>query len=132
MAYWLLKSEPDVYAYADLVRDGQTVWDGVANAQAVNFIKTMQVGDYCLIYHTGDERRVAGIAVVVSPPYQDPHDPTGKWKVVDVAAVQALPNGLQLAQIKALALFADSHLVRQGRLSVVPLNDAQYALLTAG
>ena len=127
MQFWLLKTEPDVYAYDQLVADGRTVWDGVANAQAVNFIATMAIGDRCVIYHTGDERRCVGIAEVVSVPYVDPHDATSKLKVVDVVPVQALQTPLTLAQLKAAALFADSPLVRQGRLSVVPLTEAQYA-----
>ncbi|MFN5935930.1 MAG: EVE domain-containing protein [Roseiflexaceae bacterium] len=130
MAYWLLKTEPDDYHFGQLMDAGQTVWDGVANAMAVNYIKTMHVGDECVIYHTGDERRCAGIARVVSEPYPDPLDATRKLVVVDVAAVRALHHGCDLATIKAAALFADSYLVRMGRLSVVPLTPAQYAFLT--
>jgi predicted RNA-binding protein with PUA-like domain len=129
MQYWLLKTEPDVYAYAQLVADGRTVWDGVANAQAVNFIATMAIGDRCVIYHTGDERRCVGVAEVVSAPYGDPHDTTGKLKVVDVVPVQALQTPYTLAQLKAAALFVDSPLVRQGRLSVVPLSPTQFAYI---
>ena len=131
MAHWLLKSEPDVYSYADLVRDGQTIWDGVANNQALIFIRTMAVGDTCIIYHTGDERRCAGIATVISAPYVDPTDTTGKMAVVDVAAIRALPNGLGLPAIKVNPLFADSYLVKLGRLSVVPLTPEQFAFLAA-
>lgn len=131
MAFWLLKTEPDDYHYAQLAEAGRTVWDGVANAMAVNFIKTMQVGDECVIYHTGDERRCAGVARVVTAPYPDPRDATHKLVVVDVVAVRALPRGPDLASIKAESLFADSYLVRIGRLSVVPLTPAQYAFLTA-
>ena len=129
MANWLLKTEPDDYQYAQLQASGRTIWDGVANAMAVNFIKTMQIGDACIIYHTGDERRCAGVARVVSAPYIDPTDTTNKLFVVDIEAVRALHNGIQLAQIKAQPLFADSYLVRIGRLSVVPLTDAQFAYL---
>lgn len=130
MAYWLLKTEPDDYQFAQLLASGTTVWDGVANAMAVNFIKTMQVGDECVIYHTGDERRCVGVAHVITAPYLDPHDTTHKLVVVDVQARHALPAGPGLAQIKAEPLFADSYLVRIGRLSVVPLTAAQYAFLT--
>lgn len=129
MAHWLLKTEPEDYHYAQLHASGRTVWDGVANAMAVNFIKTMQPGDTCIIYHTGEERRCAGVAQVVSMPYVDPNDATNKLFVVDVVAVRALLDGVQLAQIKAQSLFADSYLVRIGRLSVVPLTDAQFAYL---
>jgi predicted RNA-binding protein with PUA-like domain len=129
MAHWLLKTEPDVYSYADLVRDTQTIWDNVANNQALIFIRSMAVGDTCIIYHTGDERRCAGIATVISPPYVNPTDTTGKLAVVDVQATIALQNGYDLAHIKAQPLFADSYLVKLGRLSVVPLTEAQFAYL---
>ncbi|MFM2310052.1 MAG: hypothetical protein RLY87_2174 [Chloroflexota bacterium] len=129
MAHWLLKTEPDVYAYADLERDSQTIWDNVANNQALIFIRTMAVGDTCIIYHTGDERRCAGIATVVTAPYVNPTDTTGKLAVVDVAPLRALPNGYNLAHIKAQALFADSYLIKLGRLSVVPLTPEQFDYL---
>lgn len=131
MAHWLLKTEPDVYSYADLVRDTQTMWDNVANNQALIFIRSMAVGDTCIIYHTGGERRCAGVATVISQPYVNPADTTGKLAVVDVAATKALPNGYDLAHIKAQPLFADSYLVKLGRLSVVPLTDDQFAYLAA-
>lgn len=131
MAYWLLKTEPNDYQYAQLQQSGTTVWDGVANAMAVNYIKTMQIGDECVIYHTGDERRCAGVATVVSAPYVDPHDASHKLYVVDVQAHHAIVTGADLATIKANPLFADSYLVRMGRLSVVPLTHAQYVFLTA-
>jgi predicted RNA-binding protein with PUA-like domain len=126
MNYWLLKSEPDVYAYADLARDGQTVWDGVNNNLALKYIRTMTIGDLALIYHTGDERRAVGIAEVISAPYADPqlHDP--KRAVVDVKAVRALPFCVSLAQLKQEPVFADSELLRIARLSVVPLTDFQW------
>jgi predicted RNA-binding protein with PUA-like domain len=131
MNYWLLKTEPSDYAYADLAAQGGTVWDGVANAQAVNFIAQMQPGDRCVLYHTGDERRVAGIAEVTTGAYVDPRDGTGKLKVVDVVPVRICAQGMTLAAIKAHPLFVDSPLVRQGRLSVVPLSEGQYAILSA-
>ena len=131
MAHWLLKTEPDVYSYADLVRDTQKMWDNVANNQALIFIRSMAVGDTCIIYHTGGERRCAGVATIISPPYVNPADTPGKLAVVDVAAAKALPNGYDLAHIKAQPLFADSYLVKLGRLSVVPLTDEQFAYLAA-
>jgi predicted RNA-binding protein with PUA-like domain len=120
MAHWLLKTEPDVYAYADLVRDTQTMWDNVANNQALIFIRTMAVGDTCIIYHTGDERR-----------YVNPADTTGKLAVVDVQATKELPHGYDLAHIKAQPMFAESYLVKLGRLSVVPITAEQFAYLAA-
>jgi len=126
MNYWLLKSEPEVYSYADLERDGQTVWDGVNNNLALKHIRTMQVGDLALIYHTGEERRAVGIAQVVSQPYPDPklHDP--KRVVVDVKAVMPLVVPVSLAQIKADGSFADFDLLRISRLSVVPVPPAYW------
>ncbi len=129
MAYWLLKSEPDVYSYADLERDGTTVWDGVANNTALMHIRTMQPGDLALIYHTGDERRAVGLAEVTSTPYPDPQAGDPKLVVVDVRAVRPLANHIALSTVKADPFFADFALVRQGRLSVVPVNDAQWIKL---
>jgi predicted RNA-binding protein with PUA-like domain len=131
MAYWLLKSEPDAYSYADLERDGKTVWDGVANNAALIHIRAMQPGDMALIYHTGDERRAVGLAEVISAPYPDPNADDPKLVVVDVRAVRSLPNPIELSAVKADPFFADFALVRQGRLSVVPVNDAQWAKLMA-
>ena len=131
MAHWLLKTEPDVYSYQDLVRDTQTMWDNVANNQALIFIRSMAIGDTCIIYHTGDERRCAGIATVSSAPYVNPADSTGKLAVVDVTATQLLDHGYDLAHIKAKPMFADSYLVTLGRLSVVPLTEEQFSYLAA-
>ncbi|MFN9467663.1 MAG: EVE domain-containing protein, partial [Pseudanabaena sp.] len=100
MAYWLLKSEPHVYSYADLERDRQTIWDGVNNNLALKHIRTMQPKDLALIYHTGDERRAMGIAEVITLPYVDPKLDDPKRAVVDVKAVRSLPQPVTLAQIK--------------------------------
>lgn len=121
MAYWLLKSEPHVYAYADLERDGQTVWDGVNNNLALKYIRTMAIADLALIYHTGDERRAVGIARVISAPYADPQLNDPRRAVVDVQAVAQLPKPVTLAQIKQDEFFADFELLRISRLSVVPV-----------
>lgn len=122
MAYWLLKSEPHVYAYSDLERDGKTIWDGVNNNLALMHIRTMQPGDLALIYHTGDERRAMGIAEVVSDPYADPALNDPKRAVVDVKAVRSLPQPVTLAQIKQDEAFAGFDLLRISRLSVVPVS----------
>jgi predicted RNA-binding protein with PUA-like domain len=129
MAYWLLKSEPDAYSYADLARDGATVWDGVANTAALKHMREMAPGDQALIYHTGDERRAVGLAEVTSAPYADPKQGDPKLVVVDVRAVAPLPAPVELAAIKADPFFADFALVRQGRLSVVPVTPEQWARL---
>ena len=130
-SYWLLKSEPASYSYADLERDGATVWDGVSNNAALLHIRAMRPGDLALIYHTGDERQAVGLAEITSAPYADPMLGDPKLAVVDVCPLRRLPRPVTLAQVKADPAFADFALVRQGRLSVVPVNPAQWALLLA-
>ncbi|PZU92598.1 MAG: EVE domain-containing protein [Pseudanabaena sp.] len=126
MAYWLLKSEPDVYSYADLERDRQTIWDGVNNNLALKHIRTMQIGDLALIYHTGDERRAMGIAEVVSIPYVDPKLDDPKRAVVDVKALKPLPKPVTLAEIKKDPDFEGFDLIRISRLSVVPVSELHW------
>lgn len=121
MAYWLLKSEPHVYAYSDLERDGKTVWDGVNNNLALKHIRTMAIGDLALIYHTGKERQAMGLAEVISLPYADPTLNDPKRAVVDVLAVRSLPQPVTLEQIKQDSTFAGCDLLRISRLSVVPI-----------
>ncbi len=121
---YLLKTEPSVYSFADLQRDRTTIWDGVTNPVALKNLRGMKTGDRLIIYHTGDEKSAAGSASVVSVDTADPKNPQVKIKVD-----QPLPRPVTLAEIKANRLFADSPLVRQGRLSVVPLNEAQYKFL---
>ncbi len=127
--YWLLKTEPDDYAFADLTRDGGTVWDGVSNNAALIHLRAMQPGDEALIYHTGDERQAVGIATITSAPYADPKLDNPKLVVVDVAPRRMLARPVTLAAIKADPAFADFALVRQGRLSVVPVSPEQWARL---
>ena len=121
---YLLKTEPDVYSFADLEREKTTIWDGVTNPVAVKHLREMKAGERLVIYHTGDEKSAVGTASVVSVDANDNKNPQVRIKVGRTIAVPK-----KLAQIKAEKLFADSPLVRQGRLSVVPLNDAQYAWL---
>lgn len=122
---YLLKSEASVYSFADLLRDKTTIWDGVTNPVAVRNLRAMKPGDRLVIYHTGDEKRAVGTASVVSVDATDPKTPQVKIKVG-----KAVDQPKTLAEIKANKLFADSALVRQGRLSVVPLTAAQYKVLT--
>ena len=129
MSYWLLKTEPANYSYADLERDGATVWDGVSNNAALMHIRAMQPGDLVLIYHTGDERQAVGLAEVTSAPYPDPKESDPKLVVVDVKPLRRLPQPVTLAAVKADPAFADFALVRQGRLSVVPATEAQWTRL---
>ena len=121
---YLLKTEPGSYSFADLVRDGETVWDGVTNAAAVKFLRGMKAGDGLVIYHTGDEKTAVGTAKVVSVDALDPKVP-----VVRIKAGKPLKEPRALEAIKGLKLFADSALVKQGRLSVVPLTGAQWKWL---
>ena len=130
-AYWLLKTEPHEYSFADLVRDGETPWDGVRNAAAQKNMRAMAVGDPCLIYHTGDERAAVGQAVVTRAAYPDPADPSGRWCLVDVRAGAPLRRPVPLASLRGDARFAAGPLVRQGRLSVVPLSEAEWSALLA-
>lgn len=123
MAYWILKTEPTTYSFADLERDGQTVWDGVANAQALIHLRQMQPGDAALIYHSGDERAAVGLAEIASTPYADPQLADPRRVVVDVRAGRRLAQAVALSTIKADPAFAQLGLVRQGRLSVMPVPD---------
>ncbi|MCS6840833.1 MAG: EVE domain-containing protein [Roseiflexus sp.] len=129
--FWLLKTEPDCYAWSDLVRDGWTVWDGVTNNVALKYLREMQPGDEALIYHTGDERRAVGRAEVISAPYPDPQQNDPRMVVVNVRPLAPLPRPVTLADIKADPAFADCALVRQSRLSVAPVTEAQWQRLLA-
>ncbi|MCS6959435.1 MAG: EVE domain-containing protein [Pseudanabaenaceae cyanobacterium SKYGB_i_bin29] len=129
MAYWLLKTEPHVYSYSDLDRDGTTVWDGVANNLALKYIRTIQVGDLALIYHTGEERRAVGIARVISAPYPDPQHNDPKLVVFDLEKVAPLPQPVSLAKIKSHPGFVGFALLTNSRLSVVPVSPEHWQLL---
>ena len=118
---YLLKTEPTVYSFADLEREKTTIWDGVTNPAAVKHLREMKPGERLVIYHTGDEKSAVGTASVVSVDASDVKTPQGMIKVG-----KAIAAPKTLAEIKAHKLFAESPLVRQGRLSVVPLSDAQY------
>jgi predicted RNA-binding protein with PUA-like domain len=121
---YLLKTEASAYAFADLQREQTTIWDGVTNPVALRNLRNMKPGDQLVIYHTGDEKRVVGTASVVSVDASEIKTPRVKIK-----AGKPISKPLSLADIKQKKLFADSPLVRQGRLSVVPLTDEQYNLL---
>lgn len=121
---YLLKTEPSAYSFADLQRDKETIWDGVTNPVALKNLRGMQPNDELIIYHTGDEKSAVGTASVVSVDNSDAKNPRVKIK-----AGKPLPKQHSLAEMKANKLFADSPLVRQGRLSVVPLTTAQYRFL---
>lgn len=122
---YLLKTEPSEYSFADLQRDKETVWDGVSNPVALRNLREMKPGTRLVIYETGDQKTAVGMASVVSVDASNPKNPAVKIK-----AGKALARPVTLAQVKSDSLFATSPLVRQGRLSVVPLTDAQYKKLT--
>ncbi|PYX56042.1 MAG: EVE domain-containing protein [Acidobacteria bacterium] len=122
---YLLKTEPSEYSFVDLQRDKSTVWDGVSNPVALKHLRGMKPGERLVIYETGDHKSAVGTAAVVSVDASDAKNPRVKIK-----AGKALPRPVTLAEIKAQKLFADSPLVRQGRLSVVPLSGEQYRFLT--
>ena len=126
---WLLKTEPSTYSFADLQRDKRTVWDGVKNPQALKNLSQMQKGDRLLIYHTGDEKAVVGIATALSAAYPDPKKDDPKLLVIDLAPAAALPRPVTLAQIKASPQFNGWELVRLPRLSVMPVSPEHWSAI---
>ncbi|MBA3258796.1 MAG: EVE domain-containing protein [Gemmatimonadales bacterium] len=127
--YWILKTEPSEFAFGDLQRAGRTRWDGVTNALALKHLRSMRPGDRVLVYHTGDEKRLVGMATVVGEPYPDPSAGDERVVVVDLEAGDELPETVTLAAIKADPAFKDLGLVRLSRLSVVPVPGAEWKLL---
>src|ERR1700755_2402617 len=126
MNYWLVKSEPHKYSWEQFNKDGRTFWDGVRNYTARNNLRGMKEGDLVLFYHSNEGKEVVGIAKVVKEFYQDPTTEDPNWVVVDLSPVQSLKNPVTLEQIKADAQLKDVSLVRQGRLSVMPLKTEEF------
>ncbi|MGE5545827.1 MAG: EVE domain-containing protein [Solirubrobacterales bacterium] len=129
MAHWLVKSEPGAWSWDDQVRDHVTAWTGVRNHQAAGNLKAMRRGDRCFFYHSVEEKRIVGIVEVVREAYPDPTDEGGRWVCVDVAAVAPLPRPVTLRQVKDDPRLAELPLVRQSRLSVMPIDDGAWAML---
>jgi predicted RNA-binding protein with PUA-like domain len=125
VATWLLKTEPGTYGFDDLVREKRARWDGVANPVALRNLRAAAVGDAIVVYHTGDQKAAVGLAEVARAAYPDPEAVDGRLVVIDIVPVRRFQRPVTLAQIKAAREFAGSPLVKQGRLSVVPLTDAQ-------
>ena len=123
---WLFKSDPDTYSFADLERDGKTVWDGVSNNLALKHLRSVRQGDQALIYHTGDEKAVVGLAEVVSDAYADPKQKDPRLVVVDLEARERLARPVSLDEIKKQAALKNFDLVRLPRLSVMPVSEAQW------
>ncbi len=126
MNHWLVKSEPFKYSWIKFNEDKRTFWDGVRNYQARNNLKAMKEGDLVLFYHSNEGKNVVGIAKVVKEFYQDPTTNDANWVVVDLVPVEALKNPVSLAQIKAEESLADISLIKQGRLSVMPLKAEEF------
>lgn len=129
MPHWLLKSEPSVYSWDDLVREGRTHWNGVRNNTAALNLKAMAQGDTALFYHSNEGLACVGIMRVVRTAYPDPSDATGRYVMVDVEPVEPLANPVALKAIKAEPRLAQMELVRQSRLSVAPVRDAEWAVI---
>lgn len=125
-SHWLMKSEPNKYAYADLVKDGSTYWDGVRNFEARNNLAAMKKGDLVLYYHSVVGKEVVGVARVTKEHYPDPTSDDERWVVVEIEPVTELAQPVTLAQIKADAALANIALIRRSRLSVVPIDKAEF------
>jgi len=127
--HWILKTEPSSYGFSDLVRDRRTRWEGVSNPVALKHLRSMLEGDDALIYHTGNEKSLIGLARVIRAPYPDPSSPDPRLVVVDIEAGKPLSRPVSLAEIKADPAFAQLGLVRLSRLSVVPVEPEQWKRL---
>lgn len=131
MQYWLVKSEPETYSWADLVRDGRTCWDGVRNFQARNNLQQMQPGNMVLFYHSVSEKAIVGIAKVDKAAYPDPTTDDAKWVAVDLVPFRAFKDPVTLDQIKKDERLQNIALLRQSRLSVMPLQAEEFDVLLA-
>ena len=129
MAHWLVKSEPTKYAFADLERDGKTVWDGVRNNQAALYLKAMKVGDQALYYHSQEGLAVVGIAQVTKEAFLDATDPAGRFVAVEFAPVRPVKRPVTLAEMKAEPKLAGMAMLRLFRLSVSPVTDEEWAVI---
>ena len=129
MKYWLLKSEPNAWSWDNQVKEGTSMWDGVRNYQARNNLKEMKKNDLCFFYHSVTERSIIGIVKVVKEYYPDPTDNTDRFVVVNVKATKKLKNQVSLDQIKENSRLQDIALVKQSRLSVMPLKKAEWDII---
>jgi len=126
MNYWLVKSEPEAYSWAQFVRDGQTAWTGVRNFQARNHLRAMKRGDLVFYYHSGKEKQVVGLARVTKQAYPDPTAKAGDWFCADLAPVKPLAKAVSVGDIKADKVLREMPLVKQSRLSVAPMTKVQF------
>ena len=126
MNYWLIKSEPKKYSWSTFVKDGKTFWDGVRNYQARNNLRLMKAGDWCLFYHSNDGKEIVGIAEVIKPAYPDPTIADERWVAVDIQPVETLKRPVSLEQIKQDNQLEKIGLIRQSRLSVMPVTADEF------
>lgn len=129
MNYWLVKTEPEEYSFDDLLKDGKVVWDGIRNYQARNNLKLMKKGDEVFVYHTGASKEIVGIAKVSKEYYADPSDKTGTWVVVELIPVKKLRKPFTLEQIKKENILANMPLLKQSRLSVMPVSQKEFTFV---
>lgn len=129
MKYWLVKSEPSTYSWDDLLKDGWTYWDGVRNYQARNNLKDMQKGDQVLFYHSNKGLEIVGVAKVIREYYPDPTTEDERWVVVDIEPEQALKNPVTLSEIKSDGNLKNISLIKQSRLSVMPVTKKEYEVI---
>ena len=130
-SYWLMKSEPDVYAWDDLVAEGEGTWDGVRNHSAKLHLQAMQKGDEAFFYHSNIGLEIVGIMKISVPGLKDPEDETGKWAAVKVKPVRKLKRGVSLKEIKATPALAAMEMLRQSRLSVAPVRQEEWERIIA-
>ncbi len=129
MAYWLIKSDPETYGWEEMKRDESTHWNGVRNFQARNNMAAMKKGDKCFFYHSGEDKAIVGIVEVIKEAYKDPEDKEGKFLMVDVKVAQPLKNKVTLAMIKQHKALKDFALVKQSRLSVMPVANEEWKII---
>jgi predicted RNA-binding protein with PUA-like domain len=129
MSHWLVKSEPGAWSWADQLRDQVTAWTGVRNHQAAKYLKTMRLGDTVFFYHSVEEKRIVGLVEVVREAYPDPTAEDGRWVCVDLKAVVPVARPVSLAEIKGDPRLAELPLIRQSRLSVMPIDDDSWTIL---
>ncbi len=129
MNYWLIKSEPGTWSWDDQVKKGTEHWDGVRNYQASNNMKAMKIGDLAFFYHSVNEKRIVGIVEIVKEYYPDHTDEKGRFGMVDVKAVKPVPNPVTLAEIKEHPALQDLALIRQSRLSVMPIDETSWNII---
>ena len=129
MRYWLVKSEPYKYAWSDLQKDGWTYWDGVRNYQARNNLRAMRVGDQVLYYHSNEGMEIVGVARVIKKAYQDPTTEDERWSVVDIEPVETLASPITLHQIKQDKRLQEMALIKQSRLSVMPVTKKEFDVI---